>query len=159
MGGLPDGIARYAEARAFTQVSRVQQSVLATYRDDFNKYSHGRLKGRVQLVFDKLPTMVGKKFKYTHVSRDHVSAELAAALDQLCLALVAHRVHHTSANGVPLGAEANNRYFKTLFLDVGLVSSALHLNIIDLAKQDLTLINSGAVAEQFISQHLLYSRP
>ncbi len=159
VGGLPEAIARYAEARDFTQVSRVQQSVLATYRDDFNKYSHGRLKGSVQLVFDKLPTMVGKKFKYTHVSRDHVSAELAAALDQLCLALVAHRVHHTSANGVPLGAEANNRYFKTLFLDVGLVSSALHLNIIDLAKQDLTLINSGAVAEQFIGQHLLYSRP
>ena len=38
--------------------ARVQQSVAATYRDDFNKYSHGRQKERIQLVFDRLPNVV-----------------------------------------------------------------------------------------------------
>ncbi len=159
VGGLPEAIARYAESGDFSQVARIQQGILATYRDDFNKYSHGSQKGRVQLVFDKLPLMVGRKFKYSQVSRDHRSAELANALDQLCMARVAHRVHHSSANGVPLGAEVNTRYFKTLYLDVGLVCAALHLNVLDLVKEDLTLVNSGAVAEQFIGQHLLYSGP
>jgi len=157
VGGLPEAIARYAESGDFSQVARIQQGIVATYRDDFNKYSHGSQKGRVQLVFDKLPLMVGRKFKYTQVSRDHRSAELANALDQLCMARVAHRVHHSSANGVPLGAEVNTRYFKTLYLDVGLVCAALHLNVLDLAKEDSTLVNNGAVAEQFIGQHLLYS--
>ena len=37
--------------------------------------------------------------------------------------------------------------------------AALHLNILDLRKDDLTLVNNGAIAEQFIGQHLLYSGP
>jgi predicted AAA+ superfamily ATPase len=75
------------------------------------------------------------------------------------MARVAFKVYHTAANGVPLGAEVNERYFKALYLDVGLMCAALHLNVLDLAQEDLTLVNSGAVAEQFIGQHLLYSSP
>ena len=159
VGGLPEAVARYVQSGDFSEVSRVQQSILVTYRDDFNKYSHDSLKGRVGLVFDKLPVMVGRKFKYAQVSRDHRAAELADALEQLCMARIAHKVYHTAANGIPLGAEANHRYFKALYLDVGLMCAALRLNILDLAKEDLTLVNSGAVAEQFIGQHLLYSGP
>jgi len=159
IGGLPEAIATYAQSGDFSQVARVQHSILATYRDDFNKYSRGSLKGRVQLVFDQLPVVTGQKFKYAQVSKDHKAAELAAALDQLCMARVAHRVCHTSANGVPLGAEVNKKFFKTLYLDVGLTCAALRLNVLDLNKKDLTLINNGAIAEQFIGQHLLYSGP
>ena len=159
VGGLPEAIASYVTSGDFSQASRVQHSIVATYRDDFNKYSHGSLKGLVQSVFDKLPVMVGRKFKYSLVSRDHRSAALARALDQLCMAGVAHRVHHSSANGVPLGSEINERYFKAVYLDVGLLCAALHLNVLDLRAEDLTLVNNGAIAEQFIGQHLLYGQP
>ena len=101
VGGLPEAIAGYAHdnrtAYAFERVARVQQSVAATYRDDFNKYSHGRLRDRIQLVFDRLPNMVGRKFKYVQVSREHRAAELADALQHLCMARVAGRVHRTAA--------------------------------------------------------------
>src|SRR5215208_4470158 len=59
VGGLPEAAANYAANREFSAVSRVHQSIVATYRDDFSKYSHGALKERVQLVFDRLPLMVG----------------------------------------------------------------------------------------------------
>ena len=159
VGGLPEAVSAWAHSRDFARVSRIQQSVVATYRDDFNKYSHGSLKGRIQTVFDRLPGMVGRKFQYVQVSRDHRAAELANALAHLCTARVASKVHHTSANGVPLAAETDERRFKCLYMDVGLMCAALHLNILDLAKQDLTLVNGGAVAEQFVGQHLLYSGP
>jgi len=156
VGGLPEAVANFAADRDFTKVGRVHQSIVATYRDDFGKYSHGALKNRVQLVFDKLPSLVGRKFKYSQVSHEHRAAELAAALQQLCMARVAYKVHHTSANGVPLGAEADERNFKALYMDVGLMCSALHLSLLDLRREELSLINDGAVAEQFIGQHLLY---
>ena len=35
--------------------------------------------------------------------------------------------------------------------------SALHLSLLDLRREDLSLVNDGAMAEQFIGQHLLYS--
>ena len=101
-----DGEAAYG----FERAARVLQSVAATYRDDFNKYSHGRLKARIQLVFDRLPNMVGRKFKYVQVSREHRAAELADALQHLCMARVASKVHRSAANGVPLAAEASERH-------------------------------------------------
>lgn len=157
VGGLPEAVARYVQSGNFAEVARVQQSIVSTYRDDFNKYSQGRLNQRVQMVFDRLPVMVGRKFKYAHVSREHRAAELQAALQQLCMARVATRVVHSSANGVPLGAESNPGVFKTLYMDIGLLCSALNLNVLDLSKEDLSLVNNGALAEQFIGQHLLYS--
>jgi predicted AAA+ superfamily ATPase len=157
VGGMPEAVASFAADKNFTTVGRVHQSIVATYRDDFGKYSHGALKNRVQIVFDKLPSLVGRKFKYSQVSHEHRAAELAAALQQLCMARVAYKVHHTSANGVPLGAESDERNFKTLYMDVGLMCSALHLSLLDLRREDLSLVNDGAIAEQFVGQHLLYS--
>ncbi len=164
VGGLPETVSAYVEADGsaggeFARVGRIQQSVVAAYRDDFNKYSHGRLRDRIHMVFDRLPAMVGRKFKYVQVSRDHRAAELADALRHLCMAGVASKIHHTSANGIPLAAEANERYFKCLYMDVGLMCAALRLDVLDLGKEDLTLINDGALAEQFVGQHLLFSGP
>ena len=111
------------------------------------------------MVFDSLPGLVGRKFKYTGVSRDHRASELADALRLLCMARIAYKVCRTAANGVPLAAEVNERHFKCLFMDVGLMCAALHLDMLDLGRHDLTLVNSGAIAEQFIGQHLLYGGP
>jgi uncharacterized protein len=156
VGGLPEAVATFAAGRDFKNVGRVHQSVVSTYRDDFSKYSHGALRERVQLMFDKLPLMVGRKFKYVHVSPDHRSADLAAALQQLCMARVAYKVRHTAANGVPLDAQVNERHFKTLYMDVGLMCAALNLSLLDLQRGNLVLTNDGALAEQFVGQHLLY---
>ena len=159
VGGLPEAMAAWVRSRDFKRVSRIHQSIVSTCRDDFNKYGHGSLKGRIQMVFDRLPGMVGRKFKYVQVSREHRAAEVADALRHLCMARVASKIHHTSANGLPLAAEADERRFKCLYMDVGLMCAALHLDILDLGRQDPTLVNGGAVAEQFVGQHLLYGGP
>ncbi|MDE0479319.1 MAG: AAA family ATPase [Gammaproteobacteria bacterium] len=161
VGGLPEAVAHYVksvadDASALSRVHRAQQSIVATYRDDFAKYSHGRARDRTQTVFDALPGMVGRKFKYAQVSREHRAAELADALSRLCMARVAHKVLHSASNGLPLAAEANLRFFKCLYLDVGLMCSALGLNLLDLGGTDMTLVNGGAVAEQFVGQQLLF---
>jgi len=157
VGGLPEAVARYAQSGNFSEASRVHQGILATYREDFNKYSHGAMKERIQLVFDQLPGLVGHKLKYSRISREHRSIELAEALQQLCMARIASKVHHSAANGIPLSAEINRRRFKMLYLDIGLLCTGLNLNVLDLNDRDLTLVNKGAVAEQFIGQQLLHA--
>ena len=162
VGGLPEAVAAYVSTTGgsqgdFVHVARIQQNLLATYRDDFGKYSHGRLRDRMRLVFDRLPAMVGRKFRYVGVSRDHRAAELADALAHLCMARVAWKVRRTAANGLPLDAEVHERYFKCLTMDVGMMCAALRLNVIDLGKEDIVLVNDGAIAEQFVGQHLLTS--
>ncbi|MCA9439734.1 MAG: DUF4143 domain-containing protein, partial [Candidatus Omnitrophica bacterium] len=85
---------------------------------------------------------------------------LSDALKQLEKARVLHRVFHSSGNGVPLGAEADDSDFKALFLDIGLVSTSLGLDLVSISSmEDLLMVNEGALAEQFIGQHLLYRGP
>ena len=158
VGGLPEAVSAFASAGGldFEPVSRVLQSVVATYRDDFGKY--GASRDRIRMVFDRLPHLVARKFKYVEVSREHRAAEVGAALEHLCMARVACKVFRTAGNGVPLAAEINERFFKCLHVDVGLMCAALGLDLLDLEREgDPTLVNRGAVAEQFVGQHLLYA--
>jgi len=158
VGGLPDAVKAFVTDGSFRECAAVQQSMLSTFRDDFNKYSTRAQHHRVQKIFDKVPQLVGRKFIYSHVDREERSRDLKPALELLCLARLVHRVRHTHANGIPLGAEAEEKSFKALFLDVGLLCRSTGLGILDLENvEDLLLVNRGALGEQFVGQELLHS--
>jgi predicted AAA+ superfamily ATPase len=161
VGGLPEAVATFAGNGSYRECEQVQQSILATYRDDFSKYAAVAKHRRVEKVFAGVPRLVGHKFMYSRIDREERSRDLAEALRLLCLAGIAHRVPHTHANGIPLAAEADDRNFKALFLDVGLLCRSLGLRASDLGPEaaDLLLVNQGAVCEQFAGQHLAFSGP
>lgn len=134
--------------------------MLATYRDDFGKYAQRIQRRRVEKVFAQAPMQVGRKFMYRQVDREERARDLGDALRLLQLARVLHKVRHTHANGVPLGAEADERNFKILFLDVGLLCRGCGLRITDFpVADDALLVNRGAVCEQVVGQHLLHGGP
>ncbi|MCK4463652.1 MAG: DUF4143 domain-containing protein, partial [Candidatus Omnitrophica bacterium] len=83
------------------------------------------------------------------------SRELKEALILLSHAQCLYKVCHTAANGLPLEAEMNERRFKIVFLDVGLMQNALGLDAKLMFERDLMPINAGAVVEQFVGQELL----
>ncbi|MBC2713212.1 MAG: ATP-binding protein, partial [Desulfosarcina sp.] len=77
------------------------------------------------------------------------------AFSLLCQAKVCSKVLHTTGNGLPLGAESNAKFFKTLMIDIGLVSAQLGLSAIKRTDQrDLFFSNKGGLAEQFVGQQL-----
>lgn len=141
-------------------VDSIKQSILLTYRDDFSKYGKRVKHIRLQKVFQKLPLLVGQKLKYVNLDRNERSPDLKKDLHLLALAKVYTPVFHSGANGLPLRAERNDKVQKPLFLDVGLLVAACGMSYADIVKtDDVTLVNSGSVCEQFIGQHLLYGKP
>ncbi len=160
VGGMPDAVQAYLEGDSFRESEIVKRSILSTFHDDFGKYRRRVPADRIRKVFERLPHLVGAKFKYVHVDRGERAKDLGDALRLLCLARVAYRVRRTAANGVPLGAEADERYFKALCLDVGMMTTATGLTILELEGTDeLLSVGRGAATEQFVGQHLLYSAP
>ena len=160
VGGMPEAVAAFARNGSYQECEQVQQGILSTYRDDFAKYAARAQHRRVEKIFTMIPRLVGRKFMYSHVDPDERSRELGRALHLLCLARVAHQVRHSHGNGVPLGAEVDDRTFKILFLDVGLLCRSCGLRVLDVeTATDLTLVNNGAVCEQMVGQHLLMSGP
>lgn len=64
-------------------------------------------------------------------------------------------IYASLALGLPLVSHIQEKKFKLLFLDIGLVKRATKLDIELLLNDDLMLINRGALTEQFVGQELL----
>ena len=158
VGGMPEAVETFAKSRSFLASDKVLGSILSTYRDDFSKYRPRANPVRLAKVFSRIPGLVANKLKYTQIDSDEKSRDLKQALHQLENARIVYRVQHTHANGIPLGATVKEQHFKTIFLDVGLMCHACGLTMDDIqTAKDILLVNSGAVCEQFIGQHLLYA--
>jgi predicted AAA+ superfamily ATPase len=124
-------------------------------RSDFAKYAGRVHHGRLNAVLSSVAQQVGAKFRYTQVDRAERSMALAQAVELLSLARVCHRVRGTPATAPPLAAGVDEKRFKLILLDVGLLSACLGLSVAGLdATADLMLANRGAVAEQVVGQLL-----
>jgi len=158
VGGMPEAIDVFSQTNSYLECERIISGILSTYRDDFNKYGRRVNHLRIEKVFSRVPNLIGQKFKYSQVDREEKSRDIKNALYLLEGARIVYRVLHSDANGIPLGAEMNDRHFKTIFLDVGLVCCRCGLTMNDIQSAgDVMLVNSGAICEQFVAQHLLYS--
>lgn len=156
VGGMPAVVAAFGQKQQYQECERAKQTILTTYQDDFGKYTAKTNVERLRHLFRTIPRLICSQVKYTSIDPLGRSQNIAQALHLLGLARVIYSVKHASATGLPLGAEINEKIFKILFLDVGLVSTATGLSILDLQSDELTLINQGALCEQLIGQSLLY---
>ncbi len=155
VGGMPEAVAEYRETRNYERCRLIQTSLLQTYRDDFNKYARLGRHENISKVFQSAVKQVGNKFKYTKVDPDVLSRNIKNALELLVLAGVYHKVIKSSADGLPLGANTNERFFKVLFLDVGLMQNLCGLAVDIIREKDLMTIYHGALMEQFVGQELI----
>ena len=157
VGGMPAAVNIFSKTKDFELVSREHNIILQTLVDDFSKYQKKVNVQLLQKIFSKIPKQVGQKLKYVNLDLNEQAKTISASLNLLKLAKIVYLVKHSSGNGIPLSFESNDKKIKPLFLDVGLMLSTLNLSITDFHNvKDLNLINSGAISEQFIGQHLLY---
>jgi predicted AAA+ superfamily ATPase len=160
VGGMPRVVAEYVSSGSLDQCHQIQTIIIQTYRDDFGKYASKVKHKYLQKIFYAVPKMVGRKFKYSHVDDKIQSRELKEALEFLEKAGVVYRVKQTGGEGLPLEANANERHFKTIFLDIGLMQNLCGLSSETLMVEDFIRVNAGEAAEQFVGQELLaYSDP
>lgn len=155
-GGMPGAVMAYLSGD-YNDVMFEHRLVLQTFIDDFSKYNRRVNSNSLSTVFRKVPQLLGHKIKYSRISPHEKAKDLHTALSLLSMAGIVHFIFHTSCNGIPLEAEQNEKVFKALFLDIGLVLSSLNLTLVDVeSAADTMMINKGALAEQFIGQHLLF---
>lgn len=155
VGGMPAAVSAWKTHRAPDAVNQIHLDLLATYRDDFAKY-RGRLSiDHLEDIMTSVPRQLGKKFVYKHANSEISTPPLKQALDLLSKARICHRVVGVSANGLPLAAETNEKFFKVIMLDCGLCSASLGLSLHQLRSiSEISMINSGGMAEQLVGQLL-----
>ncbi len=155
VGGMPEAVKTYTQTHSLKQTEEIKGDLLATFQNDFAKYSKQHQFQLIGKVFAQISKNIGNKIKYSNLSRESKSADVANVIDLLAGARVISKIVRTSANGLPLAAEANFKFFKVLFLDVGLVSTQLNASAELLSTEDVLLVNNGELAEQWVGQALL----
>ena len=160
LGGMPDVIARYCKDGNLLECQNILSELIQSFRDDFAKYRKRVPTSRIDAVFRSVAEQGLGKFVYNKVDSEANSTQVKDALNTLILAGLVYPVTHTSANGIPLGAETNEKYRRMLLCDTGLLQRVLNLNLADvLSSCDLQVVNRGAIAETFIGTELIKATP
>lgn len=134
----------------------ILDDLISTIKSDFSKYKKRHPIQRIGEVFESVAFQSGSKFKYSNIPSGSSTAPLNDALNLLVDAGIVHKIHHSNANGIPLGAEINPRKFKAVLFDTGIHQRILGLNLADyLLAKDFNAINKGSIAEVFVALELL----
>jgi predicted AAA+ superfamily ATPase len=156
LGGMPEVIATYVQGHDLTRCGQILDDLITSLRTDFAKYRKNVPFLRISEIFDSVVQQAGGKFVYAKAHSQSNHKQIKEAVDLLIMAGWVIPVTHTSANGLPLGAESDNKKRKLNLLDTGIFQRILGLNMADiLFKNEIDVINKGAIAEQYAGLEIL----
>ncbi len=156
IGGMPEVVEKYVIHNDIRECQRVLDDLISSLRTDFSKYKNRVPSSRILEVFESVVHQAGGKFVYNKASQNLNTLQIKEALELLIMAGLVIPVTHTSANGIPLGAEVNPKKRKMLLLDTGIFQRLLQLDISELLfSNEFILVNMGGIAEQFIGLEIL----
>ena len=155
VGGMPASVAAWIETHDYMQSAEEQEDIQQTYYDDFAKYGDKIDPLLLRNTLRSVIMQTGKKFVYSHVEGGYRTEEVKRALTMLCDAGIVKRVQYSAGNGLPLGAEVNEKFRKYNYLDSGLMlrildmemGSARPLTELILAGAAEELVNKGPITE------------
>lgn len=155
VGGMPAAVSRsLIQPGSYGGFVIELQSIIDTFKDDFAKYTSRQvLLPILQQVYDRAPRNLARALVLSEMVPGVRHEYIKSAVSLLVAAHVLLLVKQNDAAGIPLAAGQREKSPKLFWLDVGLVNRMLNLEPtwLDL---DVSLIHNGAVAEQFVAQHL-----
>lgn len=125
VGGMPEAVSIFAATGSYRKSGAVVSSIIQGYQDDFSKYAKKVDPTLLRQTLLSVARQIGDKFVYSHVEGNYRSYEVKKALEMLCDAGLIIPTYHTDANGIPLGAEINEKIIKYVMLDSGVVLGLL----------------------------------
>ena len=156
LGGMPAVVARYCADGDLLECRNILSDLIVSFRDDFAKYRRRVPSSRIDAVFRSVAEQGQGKFVFTKVNAPISTEQARGALDTLIMAGLVYPVTHTSANGLPLGAEINEKYRRMVLCDTGLLQRILDLDIAEMfSSNDMQVINRGSIAETFVATELV----
>jgi predicted AAA+ superfamily ATPase len=156
IGGMPKVVSHYVETGDLLKCQQVLDDLVLSFQDDFVKYKKRVSSFMLREVFNSVVAQNSNKFVYTKATPDLNRGQVKLCLELLSMAGLIYPVSHSSANGVPLGAEINTKFRKYIVFDSGIYQRILGLELSDLLlKSGFDSINKGSIAELFVGLELM----
>jgi uncharacterized protein len=154
VGGMPECVKTFTLTNSFLAVQKIQDDLLFTYQQDFNKYKPAINTDCINDVLQNCVQKVGQQIIYTKLSDRFSMPTIKKAFESLTQARLLHKVKNVSVAGLPL--TASGKQFKAIFLDIGLLVKYSGINTAkELENETLLGMFKGALAEQFVGQEII----
>jgi predicted AAA+ superfamily ATPase len=158
IGGMPEAVQVFVAGGDLLEVGRVLDDLVISIQADFSKYKNRVPSDRIKTVFESVVQQTGFKFQYASGNTGLSNIQTKQVLDLLEMAGLIYTVTHTAGNGIPLGADINEKKRKFLIFDTGIFQRILGLDIGSLLISDeFNLINKGNLAELHVGLEMLKS--
>lgn len=128
IGGMPEVVCTWDATRDYLQCQELQDQLIVSYEDDFNKYHKRANPVLLRQVLRSAASQITNKFVYAQAS-EQKAEKVREALELLIMAGLLIPVIRTSGNGLPLGDNADETYRKLLLLDSGLTLRLLNMSL------------------------------
>ena len=156
IGGMPECVKSYRDSGSMVEAFDVQSEILDSYRDDFSKYKPHIDTTCIDAVFLNVAKSIGEQLKYTRLNDGYSGQMNHKAFNLLAKAKVIHKIPACDPSGLPLGATANLKKFKSTMLDIGLLQRICQVPAeLELKQENLLAMYRGKLAEQFVAQEML----
>ncbi|MCK5211028.1 MAG: ATP-binding protein, partial [Cyclobacteriaceae bacterium] len=155
IGGMPECVKIYVETGSLLDPINIQTDLIATFRQDFSKYAGHSDKRCLNSVLSSVASRIGEQIKYSQLAENYSNPTIKKAFELLETARLFTKVRAVSPGGIPLGANASDKKFKVVFLDIGMLSNLSGFySDKTVSKQKLIASFRGKMAEQFVGQEL-----
>ena len=124
VGGMPEVVADFSVHKDFNRVDRIQNDILAEYRDDIAKHAKGKEKQFVRMCYDAVPKQLAKelkKFQYSTVEKGQTRRKFGGSIQWLKDSGIVNACYNIHEPYLPLMANANEDQFKLYINDTGLL--------------------------------------
>lgn len=154
VGGMPESVRNWVETGDYLKCQQVQDDIMLAYEDDFSKYEEKADPMLLRQTLHSVAQQIGGKFVYSNVQGNYRSEKIKGALELLKDAGLIRPAVHTAANGLPLGAEINEKFVKYIFLDSGLLLRLLGLENTGGTSEMSKLVLAGAASDMVNKGHI-----
>ena len=159
VGGMPEVVNDYVQHHDFNRVDRLQQDILAEYRDDIAKHAKGKEKVLVRMCYDAIPVQLmkeQKKFQYSTVERGQTRKKYGGSVQWLKDSAMVQVCYNLNEPYLPLKANANGDQFKLYINDTGLLCCSYGFETKLAVLNDTITGNArGGIYENAISECLI----
>jgi hypothetical protein len=155
IGGMPECVSTFLNTGSFVDAINIQTDLIATYRQDFSKYAGHADKRCLNSVLSSVAQRTGEQIKYSKLDDNFTNPTIRKAFELLETARLFSKVKAASPSGLPLGGNTSEKKFKTVFIDIGLLSNICGFySDKTVSKQKFTSAFRGKMAEQFVGQEI-----
>ena len=122
-GGMPAAVRAFIEGQPLHTVRQIQKDILNDYIRDFSKHAPGNEVPRINLVWNSIPSQLGKenrKFIYGMLKKGARAKEFELAIQWLVDCGLVYKIPRTAKVAMPVRFYEDFSAFKLYLLDVGL---------------------------------------